>query len=212
MTLKIRILLVMASALALAAAIAACSQPTVYDIVQTQTAQNKIDNDNATRQALSDAGLDPDNPQQRTVGQGSVAEQQQQRVAATQTAIAAAGGTLAGTPIPQSGRDIEVPDGPALTDADSPTVEILVAGKFEPEIIKVAVGTTVTWTNERRSASTSTSVPGEAEQWDSGNLFKGTFATEAASFSHTFTIPGCHRYQSLQSGDTSSGAVCVVEQ
>ena len=211
MTLKIRILLVIASAFALAAAITACGQPTTYDIVQTQTAQNKIDNATATAEAQIALGLDPNNPLQRTVGEGSVAQREQQRVAATQTAIAQAGGTLAGTPIPQSGRDIEVPDGPALTDADSPTVVIAVAGKFEPEIIKVAVGTTVTWTNERRSASTSTSVPGEDEQWDSGNLFKGTFATEAASFSHTFTVPGCHRYQSLQSGDTSSGAVCVVE-
>jgi amicyanin len=54
----------------------------------------------------------------------------------------------------------------------------------------VAVGTTVTWTNQDAVAHTvsSTSAP-EAQGFDSGLLDQGQ------SFAFTFTVPGTYKYQ-----------------
>jgi len=109
--------------------------------------------------------------------------------------------------------DVEIPDGPAETGVI--VVDMLQIGAegmvFDPAIVKIKVGATVRWTNNRRSASSSTSDPGQADSWDSGSFSKGTFDKEAASFEYTFNIPGCFTYVSNFSGDTATGAVCVVE-
>jgi plastocyanin len=205
MTLKSRTLIIMAAAMIVAMIAVACGSESTADIVATSQAQNKLDNDNATRQAIIDAGGDPDNPQGPQVGSGSLAEKAQEAAKATATALAQA----TPTPVPTA-VIIDVPDGPTLTDADNPTIQIG-DNVFEPDLIKVKVGTTVTWENPRRSASSTRSLEGEAEQWDSDALSKGTFDKEPARFTHTFTIPGCHKYGSFFSGETSRAAVCVVE-
>lgn len=205
MTLKKKSACVVAIALVIAVVAVGCGA-TTEDIVATSAAQNRIDNDNATRQAIIDAGGDPDNPQGPQVGDNTEAAERQRIAAITATALSLVTPTPSPTPAP-----VEVPDGPALTNADSPTVQIGDQGVFTPEILKVQVGTTVLWENPRRSASSTKSIEGEAEVWDSGAISKGTFDTDPARFEHTFTIPGCHKYASFFSGDSGEGAICVVE-
>ena len=205
MTLKMKTAGVIVVSMAIALIAVACGE-TTENIVATNAAQNIIDNNNATREAIIAAGGDPDNPQGPQVGADSEAAKRQEAAKETATALA----QLPPTPTPTA-VVIDLPDGPTLTNADNPTIQFGDQGTFTPEIIKVEVGTTVRWENARRSASSTASDEGEAEVWDSGALSKGTFDTDPASFEHTFTIPGCHKYSSLFSGDTGTGAVCVVE-
>jgi len=204
MTLKKKSVGVFALALIISIIAIACGETTA-DIVATNAAQNRADNDAATRQALIDKGLDPDNPQGPQVGQDTEAAERQRIAAITATALASAPPTPTPTTVV-----IGVPEGPTLTDSDNPTVTIG-DNFFDPEVIKVKIGTTVTWENGRRSASSTKSLDGEAETWDSDAMSKGTFDKEPARFSHTFTVLGCHKYGSFYSGETSRGAVCVVE-
>ena len=105
--------------------------------------------------------------------------------------------------------EIEVPEGPALEG--EATVIMADPSRYEPEIIKVKVGTTVTWENPRGSPTSATAFDDAAEQFDTGELWKSSFNPEVGSASHTFQVVGCHRYRSEFSGDTATGAVCVVE-
>lgn len=71
---------------------------------------------------------------------------------------------------------------------------------FEPEVLQIQAGETVTWVNESVIAHTATadpdkatkaasvSLPAGAEGFDSGMLAKGE------SYSHTFTHPGRYHY------------------
>ncbi len=59
---------------------------------------------------------------------------------------------------------------------------------FNPQIMNINQGTTVTWTNLDSSAHTSTSDPASTEQWDSGTLSQGD------TFSHTFNRVGTFTY------------------
>ena len=200
MTLRSRVISLLLISSAVTLVTIACGGETTSEVIQTQQAQNRIDNATATAAALA-------NRTPTVAGTGTGLSQSE---IARQTAIAQAT-AAAGTPTAGAGgEDVEMPDGPALTDADSPTVTIGDRGVFTPEVIKVKVGTTVTWTTERRSASSTTSFPGEEEQWDSGPFSKPAFG-DAVPYKHTFTIPGCHRYRSNPSGDIGTGAVCVEE-
>ena len=200
MTLRSRVISLLFISTAVTLITIACGGQTTSEVIQTQQAQNRIDN--ATATAFARANASP------TVA-GTTTGLSQAEIA-RQTAIAQAT-AAAGTPTADAGgEEVQMPEGPALTDADSPTVNIGDGGTFTPEVIKVKVGTTVTWINDRVSASSSTSLPDEAEQWDSGNLNRPPFQ-EAGTFQHMFTIPGCHRYRSLPSGDRGTGAVCVEE-
>ncbi len=206
MTLKTKTFSVVAISLIVTLIAVACGEST-ENVIATQQAINRLENTQIAASATIAAGGSIDTEGRITVGEGSLAARAQTAVAATSTALSFASPTPTPTEVV-----IEVPtDGPVLTDADNPTVQIGDQGAFTPEIITVKVGTTVLWENPRRSASSSASMDGEAEQWNSGAMSKGTFSTEPARFSHTFTIPGCHRYASLFSGDSGEGAVCVVE-
>ena len=208
MTLKYRVGAVAAVAMIVTLFAVACSSESTASVVQTQTALNIIENTQIAATKTVAAGGDPNAQGGIDVGSESAAARARQSFNATQTAVAQGiGDTPTPTATPAA---IVAPDGPALTDADSPTVQVL-ENKFEPQIILVKSGTTVTWTNDRRSASSVKSLEGQAEVFDSGALSKGTFATEPAKFTHTFTIAGCHEYGSFFSGETSRGAVCVEE-
>lgn len=219
MSIRNRVILVLAGALALTTIMAACaSGPTTVEIVETTKAQNKLDNAEATRQAIIAAGGDPDATVQVQIDDNSAAAAANADRAATATALAEEGivsegvGGGSGDDLAQGAAfEVEVPEGPALTGLIE--VEILSLGAegtiFQPDIIKVAAGETVTWLNDRRSASSTTSDPGQDEEWDSGDLHKGPFDKEIPSFSHTFTTTGCFTYHSRFSGDTGVGAVCV---
>ena len=207
MTLKTKTLSVVAISLIVSIIAIACGGESTENVIATQQALNRLENTQIAASATIAAGgsIDPEGGIQ--VGAGSLAAQAQTAVAVTSTALALASPTPTPTEVV-----IEVPtDGPVLTDADSPTIQIGDQGAFTPDLITVQVGTTVLWENPRRSASSTASLDGEAEEWNSGAMSKGTFDTDPARFTHTFMVPGCHRYKSLFSGDSGEGAVCVVE-
>mgnify|MGYP003999777947 CR=1 FL=1 len=216
MSIRTRVILVLAATLALTTIMAACSSgPTTVQIVETTKAQNKLDNAEATRQAVIDAGGDPDATVQVQIDDDSAAAAANADRAATATALAAEGigseGVGSGELAQGAAFEVVVPDGAA--ESGVIIVEILTFGaegtKFVPEIVKITAGSTVKWTNDRRSASSSTAHPGQADEWDSKAISKGTFDKEPASFEYTFNTVGCFTYQSQFSGDTNTGAVCV---
>ena len=206
----------------LTAAVVACGETTSqFEVIQTFETGERAMNATATAEAVIAAGGDPDAGIQ--VGANTIAAQIQATAQARATADAETGsqtggkavGTDAGSEQAQvtgsedEGTEIEVPEGPAL---EGEAVVIMAdPAFFDPEIIKVKVGTTVTWENPRSSATSATSFDGEAEQWDTTARWKSAFDPEVGSGSHTFQIVGCHRYRSEFSGDTATGAVCVVE-
>ena len=218
MSIRNRLILVLTGAFVLTVLLAACGDiPTHTEIIQTSAAFNKIENATATAEVVLAAGGNPDEVEVE-IGTGSAAERHNISAEATVTAEAEQGifaeGVGSGGEVLQGAAfDVEIPDGPAETGVivvDIPQIgaEGMV---FDPAIVKIKVGATVRWTNNRRSASSSTSDPGQADSWDSGSFSKGTFDKEAASFEYTFNILGCFTYVSNFSGDTATGAVCVVE-
>ncbi|MCQ4079371.1 plastocyanin/azurin family copper-binding protein [Streptomyces sp. RB6PN25] len=58
---------------------------------------------------------------------------------------------------------------------------------FSPAVLKVKVGTTVTWTNQDGDAHTVTSA-------GSGGPLKSAPLTTGATYSYTFTKPGTYAY------------------
>jgi plastocyanin len=221
MSIRTRVILVLAGALVLTTALAACATgPTTVQIVETTKAQNKLDNAEATRQAVIDAGGDPDATVQVQIAGDSAAAKAIQEKSEQATAQAAEGiflEAVGGTADDEANKgaafEVDVPEGDALTGEI--IVDIISRGAegtlFVPEIIKVKVGSTVTWTNARKSASSSTAHEGQNDHWDSEVMFRKTFPPDPATFDHTFEILGCFTYESQFSGDTNTGAVCVVE-
>jgi plastocyanin len=199
--------------------VVACEAPTQFETIQTFEAEQKILDSTATAEAVIAAGGDPEAGVQ--VGAGSIAAQAQATAAAKATAAAEAGtetggaavGSEAGSESAQEegadAEEIEVPDGPALEG--EATVIMVDPSEFDPPVIKVKVGTTVTWENPRGSPTSATAFDDAVEQFDTGELWKSSFNPEVCCGSHTFAVLGCHRYRSEFSGDTATGAVCVVE-
>lgn len=222
MSIRTRLVLVLTGALIMTVVMVACGDlVTTTEIVQTQKAQNKIDNATATAEVVIAAGGNPDDFGLTRIGTGSVAAAGAAAVAETATAEAEQGifqqsvGSAQDQEVKLGAAfAIEVPDGPAASGVI--VVDIVLIGAagigFDPDIVKIIVGSTVKWENSRRSASSTTADPGQDDTWDSGVISKTTFATEPGSFEYTFNIPGCFTYVSLFSGDTGSGAICVVEE
>ncbi|MBI4305290.1 MAG: hypothetical protein HY678_03125 [Chloroflexi bacterium] len=189
----------------------ACGGPTSTQLVQTVTTGQKIENATATAKALIEKGLDPSNPQV-IVGVGSLAEQFQQTAVAGLTATAQAVAAGGGTPAASSdtgGLPKEPPAGDPLTG--TVTVKIGNRGLFDPDVIKIKVGTTVVWENTERTAHSSVSDPGQAEEWTSGTMSRRVGQTENVKFSYTFTKPGRYTYSSREGGENTQGVVFVVE-
>ena len=207
------------AAMTVAAAIAACGGPSQFETIQTFEADLKVLNSTATAEAVIAEGGDPDAG--ITVGKNTIAAQVQATAQARATADAETGSTEGGRAVGtdagseqdqvegEDAEEIEVPEGPALEG--EVTVVIADTTYFDPEVIKVKVGTTVTWENPRNSASSAKNFEGEAEVWDTKEIWKSSFNPEVCCGSHTFTVVGCHRYRSEFSGDTAIGTVCVVE-
>jgi plastocyanin len=88
------------------------------------------------------------------------------------------------------------PDGPRARATPSPTVRRRWAGvkrvrnglTFEPNVVTVPVGSTVTWANQGSAPHTVT-----GEGFDSGND-PSTWIMGGGSFSFTFTAPGTYNY------------------
>lgn len=218
MSIRNRVILVLAGTFILTVVLVACGGPTTTDIVQTSTALNKVENATATAKIVLTAGGNPDEVEVE-IGTGSLAERQNILTAETATAEAEQGifaeGVGSGGEVQQGAAfDVEVPDGPA--ESGVIVVDIPLRGAegvvFDPDIVKITVGSIVKWTNSRRSASSTVADPGQDDSWASDSFSKGTFDKEPASFEYTFNIPGCFTYKSLFSGDTATGAICVVDE
>jgi len=219
MSIRNRVILVLAGALALTTIMAACaSGPTTVEIVETTKAQNKLDNAEATRQAIIAAGGDPDATVQVQIDAGSAAAAANADRAATATALAEEGIVLEGVgggsgdeAAQGAAFEVEIPEGAAQSGVVE--VQVLTLGAegvvFDPDVVKITAGSTVKWINDRRSASSTTSHPGQEDQWDSGAMSKGPFDKEPPTFEYTFNVAGCFTYESQYSGDTATGAVCV---
>jgi plastocyanin len=215
----VALLIAVWSAMTVATAITACGGPSQFETIQTFEADLKVENATATAEAVIAEGGDPDAG--ITVGKNTIAAQIQATAQARATEEAESGEASGGAAVgSEAGSEqsqvegeeavaIEVPEGAALEGE----ARVLLTDTyfFEPEVIKVKVGTKVIWENPRSSASSARSFEGEAEQWDTGALWKPSFGGDECCGEHTFTIVGCHRYRSEFSGDTSTGAVCVVE-
>lgn len=90
------------------------------------------------------------------------------------------------------------PTAPAATEQAAPkeqvapkeeasATEVKISGSaFVPATVTVAVGTTVTWSNQDSVVHT---VSSQSTLFDSGNLSRG------ATFSHTFNQPGTFEYR-----------------
>ncbi len=232
MSIRTRVILVLAGALALTTILTACSdRPTTEQIVQTAQAQNKLDNAQATRQAVIDAGGDPDEQVQHVIDSDSAAalaanERNAEATVQAEKGIIAEG--VGSSEIAQGAAfEVVIPDGPAQSGVIEIGIPSLGAEGvvYDPDLVKITVGSTVRWSHDRRSASSSTSHPGQAEEWDSGDLHVGPFDAAQGkplpSFEHTFTVEGCFTYFSNQSGDARAdavfgdpgvGVVCVVAE
>jgi len=215
MNLRARLVLVVAGAMAITLVAIACGGPTSTEIVQTQTALNKEANATATANAVAAAGGDVEKHVAFKVGKGSIAEQVQETQAAKATAAVAAGEEVAGassgatvTPVPEV--ITEAPEGPA----QSGEVEILIKnmGAMDPDVVKITVGTTVTWANIERTNHSTRSDPGQAESWDSGDMARKVTEKAFKTFSHTFTKPGRYTYGSGLDYDIGRGVIFVVQE
>ncbi|MEX0762577.1 MAG: plastocyanin/azurin family copper-binding protein [Dehalococcoidia bacterium] len=204
-----KIALILLGALLIAAAVAACGGPSTTEIVQTQTAQNRLDNATATAQAEAtmaaqtpdtNGGGGPLTPLERSRATASARATEQ----AAQTPSSGNGGDVPG------GSDVEIPDGPA--QSGEVVVQIGNRGVFDPQVIKITPGTTVIWESDERTSHNTSSDPDQEESWDSGSMSRGAIQTEPARFEHTFTTPGCYSYRSRAGGDIGTGHVCVVEE
>ncbi|MBI4218637.1 MAG: hypothetical protein HY682_00740 [Chloroflexi bacterium] len=205
-----------ATAIAVAFAVAlvavACGGPTSTQLVQTVTTGQKIENATATAKALIEKGLDPSNPQV-IVGAGSLAEQFQQTAVAGLTATAQAVAAGGGTPAAGTSEGDSLPKDPPAGDPLSGTVTVKIEnrGLFNPQVIKIKVGTTVVWENTERTAHSSVSDPGQAEEWNSGTMSRRVGQTENVKFEYQFTKPGRYTYGSREGGENSLGVVFVME-
>ena len=89
---------------------------------------------------------------------------------------------------------------PAHADSYGATVRAL-DNVFSPQIVRIAVGESVEWSNDGRSAHTVTADDGS---WDSGNLDPG------ASFERTFDRAGVYAYHCRYHGSPGAGMIGTV--
>jgi plastocyanin len=99
-----------------------------------------------------------------------------------------------------SGQGSTASDGGAVAGAQSATVNMTDANRFEPPMLTVRKGATLVWRNTGTLAHTVTADPAKttnpanvalppgAQPWDSGDIRAGQ------SFSRKFDVPGTYRY------------------
>ncbi len=199
----------------------ACGTEDFNSIVQTTTAEQKIANVTATAEVLISKGIDPTD-RSVAVGVGSVAEQ----VVQTQEAERVArGGTLeelvalpngelvapaVATAFATEGTPEEPKEVPAgAAESGEIIVEIANLGAFTPAVVKITVGSIVTWVNKERTIHSTKSDDNQDEEWDSGSLARSILSKEEPQFSHTFNTPGRYAYGSKVGGDLGRGTVFV---
>lgn len=186
----------------IAIAAMACAEPSI-DIVRTQFAETRATADVATRVAqetIEAAG---------GVDLSSLSGQIRATFSAGATATAQA--EAAGIGIPTATAVAELPPGDPLSG--NAEVHIGNAGEMDPKVLKITVGTTVTWLNTDRFAHSVVVTNEDApERFQSENLAWPFGSKEVTKFSFTFTKSGKYEYGSRWGGDRSNAVVWVVEK
>ena len=181
-----------------------------YDIIQTTTTEQKLDNDAGTATAEAERKVSMDAT--RAAG-GELDLRPAERAAATAQAEATAAAER-GESIQMEDLDrVELTDNlPAELPADiSPstetvTVGILNEGYYEPEVVVIKVGTSVIWENTQRTPYGILSDEDQDEVFNSGGLRRKLGAKENPTYEYTFTKPGRFTY-----GPDLSGAAMVAK-
>jgi plastocyanin len=206
---------VIAISLIISAIATACGGLTTTDIVRTSEAENKVQNATATAAAVETQiakGVQPvAGEADVTGGQAGLAGALRATAAAEATATVLAGGVVTQntpTPTPSAVDVLDPPPGDPLTG--NATVRIMPRGEMDPLILKIKVGTTVTWENTERANHSTVSDPGQAEQWNSGQMARRIGDTENRKFTYTFTKPGRYVYRSDVPTDPALPAVVFV--
>jgi len=181
-----------------------------YDIIQTTTTEQKLDNDAST--ATAEAARQVSMEATKAAG-GEVDLRPAERAAATAVAEATAAAER-GEAIDLKDLDrVELTDNlPAEIPTDitpsteTVTVEILNEGYYDPEVVVIKVGTSVIWANTQRTPYGILSDENQEEIFNSGGLRRKLGAKENPTYEHTFTKVGRFTY-----GPDLSGAAMVAK-
>ena len=181
-----------------------------YDIIQTTTTEQKLDNDAGTATAIAERKVSMD---ATAAAGGELDLRPAERAAATAQAEATAAAER-GESIQMEDLDrVELTDNlPTEIPSDiSPssetiTVQILNEGYYEPEVVVVKVGTSVVWENTQRTPYGILSDEGQDEVFNSGGLRRKLGAKENPTYEYTFTKVGRFTY-----GPDLSGAAMVAK-
>jgi plastocyanin len=181
-----------------------------YDIIQTTTTEQKLDNDAGTATAIAERKVSMD---ATAAAGGELDLRPAERAAATAQAEATAAAER-GESIQMEDLDrVELTDNlPTEIPSDiSPssetiTVQILNEGYYDPEVVVVKVGTSVVWENTQRTPYGILSDEGQDEVFNSGGLRRKLGAKENPTYEYTFTKVGRFTY-----GPDLSGAAMVAK-
>jgi len=181
-----------------------------YDIIQTTTTEQKLDNDASTATAEAERKISMD---ATAAAGGELDLRPAERAAATAVAEATAAAER-GESIDLKDLDrVELIDNlPAEIPSDitpsteTITVEILNEGYYDPEVVVIKVGTSVIWANTQRTPYGILSDEGQDEVFNSGGLRRKLGAKENPTYEHTFTKVGRFTY-----GPDLSGAAMVAK-
>ena len=181
-----------------------------YDIIQTTTTEQKLDNDAGTATAIAERKVSMD---ATAAAGGELDLRPAERAAATAQAEATAAAER-GESIQMEDLDrVELTDNlPTEIPSDiSPssetiTVQILNEGYYEPEVVVVKLGTSVVWENTQRTPYGILSDEGQDEVFNSGGLRRKLGAKENPTYEYTFTKVGRFTY-----GPDLSGAAMVAK-
>tara|TARA_B100001029_G_scaffold154157_1_gene138198 strand:- start:349 stop:1005 length:657 start_codon:yes stop_codon:yes gene_type:complete len=181
-----------------------------YDIIQTTTTEQKLDNDAGTATAVAERKVSMD---ATAAAGGELDLRPAERAAATAQAEATAAAER-GEAIQMEDLDrVELTDNlPMEVPSDiSPssetiTVQILNEGYYDPEVVVVKVGTSVVWENTQRTPYGILSDEGQDEVFNSGGLRRKLGAKENPTYEYKFTKAGRFTY-----GPDLSGAAMVAK-
>jgi len=113
------------------------------------------------------------------------------------TAPAPAGTTVVNTPAPEPVATVQA--------ASGPTAQVIIqASSFDPNILNIRAGTTVTWKNEDTMAHRVVHLPENSPE-----LFHSPSLSPGESFSYTFQAAGRYRYGDPQHGSGRDSLVIV---
>ena len=181
-----------------------------YDIIQTTTTEQKLDNDAGTATAVAERKISMDATAEAG---GELDLRPAERAAATAQAEATAAAER-GESIQMEDLDrveltdnlpIEVPSD-ISPSSETITVQILNEGYYDPEVVVVKVGTSVVWENTQRTPYGILSDEGQDEVFNSGGLRRKLGAKENPTYEFTFTKVGRFTY-----GPDLSGAAMVAK-